>query len=695
MVSGADPTRADLAQTQVRFRLSALLRGIRSAVARRDARLRALTRPELADLAITSQHAQLLLAEAEGFAASGRTYGDGAAATAAEEQGQADLARRAELAGIRLPDVLLAQRGLPPLERDLLLLVAAPVLDPVFGTLYGYLNDARSGTAFTATLGVEVLATGPDTEQRVLAACGPFGALRADGWVTATTTDTAVVPVLRPGDGVVELLAGADVDDGLLGRPPPPPGGPVGASSRSAHTAAVAAAFACGRVDVVGIWGPTHSTRTATAAAVAGARTCLVVDGTDVDRALQRCALTGSVCVMTVPSSPDELGWLLERVARSRVPTILLGREPLRPPELIRRRSFAEVVLARPGFVERRTTWSTAFPALDAKGLDDLAGRFRLLPEEIEAVARLDASCATWATNGDRPAVDTLAGMVSRRRSPQVASVRPPRRGRDLLVLPEAELDQVLDVAAAARAWPRVAEAWRLDRFGNPGVIALFTGEPGTGKTLAAEVIASETGLALMEVDLSRLVSKWLGETEKHLDAVFTEAESSNCVLFFDEADSLFGQRGEVSRGSDRYANLEVGYLLQRLERFEGLAILASNLRGNLDPAFSRRFHHVVHFPRPAVPERRRLWEIALGPPVELAEPVDLDVLAELDLTGAGIAGVIRSAGLSVGADDGGNATGRPAPLTVDRLVSAVRRQFQREARLLTPDQLGPYARLL
>jgi SpoVK/Ycf46/Vps4 family AAA+-type ATPase len=255
------------------------------------------------------------------------------------------------------------------------------------------------------------------------------------------------------------------------------------------------------------------------------------------------------------------------------------------------------------------------------------------------------------------------------------------------LVLPAAERAQVLEVAAAARNWARVADEWRLDRFGNPGVVTLFTGEPGTGKTLAAEVIATEIGFDLMEVDLSRVVSKWLGETEKHLDAVFSEAEASNCVLFFDEADSIFGQRGEVSRGSDRYANLEVGYLLQRLERYEGLVILASNLQANLDPAFTRRFHHVVHFPRPAEPERRRLWEIALGPPVELAEPIDLDALAALDLTGAGIAAILRSAGLAMP-----NGTG---PLTAIDLIAAVRKQFQREARLLPPETLGPYARLL
>jgi SpoVK/Ycf46/Vps4 family AAA+-type ATPase len=183
-------------------------------------------------------------------------------------------------------------------------------------------------------------------------------------------------------------------------------------------------------------------------------------------------------------------------------------------------------------------------------------------------------------------------------------------------------------------------------------------------------------------------VSKWIGETEKNLDAVFTEAEASSCVLFFDEADSIFGQRGEVTRGADRYANLEVGYLLQRLERYEGLVILASNLRANLDLAFTRRFHHVVHFPRPAEAERRQLWEIALAPPVQVAEDLDLDVLAALDLTGASIAAIVRSAALSAHADD-------RRSLTASDILIATSKQFQREARLLPRELLGPYADLL
>jgi hypothetical protein len=392
--------------------------------------------------------------------------------------------------------------------------------------------------------------------------------------------------------------------------------------------------------------------------------------------------------VIDVPSDPDVAADLAASIAASSVAVVMRGEEPLRATELIRGRRFAELRIPPHGFGDRRATWSVAFPHLDPRGVDDLAARFRLLPDEIEAVASLDRVSRDWAHNGHRPSLDHLAGLVSRPHSPKIAAIRTPQRTRDMLVLPPAELAQVMDVASSVRAWPRVAHAWRLERFGNPGVTALFAGEPGTGKTLAAEVIAHEVGIDLMVVDLSRLVSKWIGETEKHLDAVFTEAEASSCVLFFDEADSIFGQRGEVSHGSDRYANLEVGYLLQRLERYEGLVILASNLRANLDPAFTRRFHHVVHFPRPGEEERLRLWELALADPVRLAEPLELERLATLDLTGAGIAAIVRSAALAAHADD------RDALTAVD-VLTATSKQFQREARLLPRELLGPYAALV
>ncbi len=215
-----------------------------------------------------------------------------------------------------------------------------------------------------------------------------------------------------------------------------------------------------------------------------------------------------------------------------------------------------------------------------------------------------------------------------------------------------------------------------------------MTGEPGTGKTLAAEVIASRLGLSLIRADLSRLVSKWVGETEKNLEAAFQEAEASNAVLFFDEADALFGKRGQVEHGTDRWANLEVGYLLQRLEAFDGLAILASNLRENIDPAFTRRFSIVVHFPRPGRDDRRRLWQLAFPREAPLAADVDLDSLAELDLTGAGIVAAARTAALL--AADAGAQT-----ITMSHAVQGVSRQYQREARVLRPADLGRQAGLL
>ena len=173
----------------------------------------------------------------------------------------------------------------------------------------------------------------------------------------------------------------------------------------------------------------------------------------------------------------------------------------------------------------------------------------------------------------------------------------------------------VLELAAACRAWPRIAEDWGFAaRGGAGGVKALFTGEPGTGKTLAAEVIAGMLGLTLLKIDLSQVVSKWVGETEKNLETAFRQAEDSQALLFFDEADALFGKRGEVKHGMDRYANLEVGFLLQRLEQSDALVILASNLKENLDKAFTRRFHYIIHFPRPEISERERIWRLAFPP---------------------------------------------------------------------------------
>ena len=184
-------------------------------------------------------------------------------------------------------------------------------------------------------------------------------------------------------------------------------------------------------------------------------------------------------------------------------------------------------------------------------------------------------------------------------------------------------------------------------RYSGQGIAALFTGSPGTGKTLAANVIARELSMDLFQVELSAIVDKYIGETEKNLERVFQAAEALDVVLFFDEADALFGARSEVRDARDRYANQEVAYLLQRIEQFDGVTILATNLRGNFDRAFSRRMTFIVNFPDPDVRTRRRLWEhhLALLEQIDSADPIQLDFLAETaELTGGDIRNIVRAA---------------------------------------------------
>src|SRR5690606_10120335 len=179
------------------------------------------------------------------------------------------------------------------------------------------------------------------------------------------------------------------------------------------------------------------------------------------------------------------------------------------------------------------------------------------------------------------------------------------------------------------------------------GIAALFSGSPGTGKTLAAHVVADALGMDLFQVELSSVVDTYIGETEKNLERIFNQAEQLNAVLFFDEADALFGSRSSVNDSRDRYANQEVSYLLQRMEAAEGITVLATNLRGNLDPAFARRLHFMVHFPDPDEATRRMLWQHHLDqlPMTDPVDPMDLDFLAgSLERAGGDIRNIVLAA---------------------------------------------------
>lgn len=218
----------------------------------------------------------------------------------------------------------------------------------------------------------------------------------------------------------------------------------------------------------------------------------------------------------------------------------------------------------------------------------------------------------------------------------------------DDLVLADSVYDAVDEVCAWIEHGPELMRRWQLDKHVKPGFRALFHGPPGTGKTLTASLLGKRCGLDVYRVDLSQVVSKYIGETEKNLARVFDHAEGGQWILFFDEADALFGKRTAGGGVNERYANQEVAYLLQRIEDFPGVVILATNLKGNIDDAFARRFQSMIYFPAPGVEERLRLWRGAFAQQGRLPDGLDLVPLAEeFDLSGGAIGNVLRHAALA------------------------------------------------
>jgi hypothetical protein len=245
----------------------------------------------------------------------------------------------------------------------------------------------------------------------------------------------------------------------------------------------------------------------------------------------------------------------------------------------------------------------------------------------------------------------------------------------DHVIVPTAVTAALAGLVARIRDRRRIVHDWGFGRHHDDvgGIVALFHGPSGTGKTMAAAVVAREAGLPAFRIDLSRLVSKYIGETEKNLARVFDVAQRLDCVLVFDEADAIFGRRTEINEARDRYANQEVSYLLQRIERHRGVVVLTTNLLANIDEAFQRRIGVVVAFPVPSPVERRRLWRGVFPPELPLAE-LDVEGLAErYDLTGAQIRDATLDAAY-LAADDGQVVTG-------EHLLTAIRRQYAKAGR--------------
>jgi hypothetical protein len=324
----------------------------------------------------------------------------------------------------------------------------------------------------------------------------------------------------------------------------------------------------------------------------------------------------------------------------------------------------------------RQRFWAASLPELASESAA-LATRYTLEPAAAALVARDVRS--TGALDDGVSAADVADSVRTRSAAVLSAGVKlvRPTAGWPQLVLPSDRTRQLEDALSRLVHQPRVLGEWGFlkDRPGARGVRMLLVGPPGTGKTLAAEVLARELGVDLLIVDISRVVSKWLGETEKNLAEVFDAAERSQAVLLFDEADALFGRRTEVSDAHDRYANLETAYLLSRIERFEGLAVLSTNIKQNVDPAFLRRMEFVVDFDEPAVAERERLWRCHLPPRAPLSPDVRLPELAALYPV---VGGLIRNA--AVAAAFLAAAEDKPA-IRREHIVRALRREYAKSGK--------------
>lgn len=347
--------------------------------------------------------------------------------------------------------------------------------------------------------------------------------------------------------------------------------------------------------------------------------------------------------------------------------------------------SMLRVAFPKPGYRQRCALWKFYVAAAEHKlapdvHLNGIASQFALESQQIQdAVASArDAAIQRGDLIRQRDLI-TAARVHSSPNLSGLAHKIEPRYEWTDIVLPEDQKAMLRELTQMVRGRGIVMEEWGVGKKlkTSSGVTVLFAGPPGTGKTMSAEVIAGELGLDLYKLDLSMVVSKYIGETEKNLGKIFDEAQSSSAVLFFDEADSIFGKRSEVKDSHDRYANMEISYLLQRMEQYDGITILATNLRANMDDAFTRRMQFIVDFPFPDAEERLYIWQTLFPPTLPKSGDIDLSLLAtRFKLAGGNIRNIIASAAFLAAANGG--------VVTMEHLLHGTRRELQKMGRLIS-----------
>ncbi|MGV9320122.1 ATP-binding protein [Streptomyces sp. NPDC003660] len=595
--------------------------------------------------------------------------------------------------------------GLTPLDLDLLLVALAPDLDARFEQLYGYLNDDLTRRRPTVGLALELCGhTGLSPARFRLS---PGAPLIAGGLLEVQEPERPPLSrVLAVPDRVTAHLLGDTAPDARLGPVLGEHTADPAADLELVRRAAGAARSGTGHVHLRAVGGAPEGL--ADAALRETGRTPLVLDATALSRhardlpalaaaAAREARLTGAGVVLGpldhLPDKPSERTHVLRTVcsALSGIPLFTYGSQVWDPGWAARTPVSFTVGTSSPE--QQAVRWRFALEASgapDGSGVEDLAravAAHRLDSGQLRRAA--DAAVRTAVLSGRPVDAEDVRAAVRAQNGAGLARLArrvEPAVGWDDLVLPPRTLRGLRELAVRARHRDQVLGQWGMRPGGGRGrgVIALFAGESGTGKTMSAEVVATDLGMDLYVVDLSTVVDKYIGETEKNLERIFTEASAVNAVLLFDEADAIFGKRSEVKDARDRHANIESAYLLQRMESFDGIAVLTTNLRANLDEAFTRRLDVVADFPIPDAAQRLALWERCLGDRLPRAADVDLKFCADrFELAG----GSIRSCAVTAAylAAESGNV------LTMRQVVESVAQEYRKLGRLVLAAEFGSW----
>ena len=615
---------------------------------------------------------------------------------------------------------LARQCGLSDFDLSVFMVALAPELDLRYERLYGFLQDDVTRRRATVDLVLNLCTSSAEEKVARLAHFGRAAPLVAHGIVHVVPDPRDIQPpllahFLKVDDQIVNALLGMDALDARLAAfchlyDSSAGGDPLAVAMGIMPSLRLHARSVCerGQSLVLHFHGPRGAGQTAVAKTIA-ADLGLMLLHADLSRAPERGdefdfvlkVLSREARIKPAVLYLDRLDALgsdgrrnsyesvLEEVAHYDG-LVIICTEHSAMPAGATPLSITSITFGAPGIDQRRLCWQACLAEASVMPapaeLDLLARRFVLSAEQIrqaafharnQAHSRAERSSET--TEDARPNLDDLCAAAraqgSRELEQLTRKIKPKQSWGDIVLPPDQEA-QLHEICDQAKFRHLVMDTWGFDRklsYGK-GLNVLFSGPPGTGKTMAAEVLAIELQLDLYKIDLSQVVSKYIGETEKNLDRIFDSALSTNAILFFDEADALFGKRSEVHDAHDRYANIEIGYLLQKMEEYTGIAILATNLRQNLDDAFQRRLQSIVEFPFPDEEHRRRIWLATFPPSAPLGSDVDFALLArEVRLSGGYIKNIALLSAFYAAADGG--------TIRMEHVARAVQREHQKIGR--------------